>query len=181
MTSTFVSVELVHVTTSCCHITIGLPKRLYDDCRNKKACFHCPKCGGKQVFKTSELDQLKQDVQRLTIKLDEAKILQNQAERQRDASKKSHRKIRDRVKNGVCPCCNRSFQNLLRHMRTEHPDFGTNKTLRQLREAYGMTQGDLARELGVTQMHVSCYECDRSVATWAKIRIDAWIKEQGDA
>jgi hypothetical protein len=23
----------------------------------------------------------------------------------------------------VCPCCNRSFQNLRRHMATKHPEF----------------------------------------------------------
>lgn len=27
----------------------------------------------------------------------------------------------ERVKNGVCPCCNRSFTNLRRHMSTKHP------------------------------------------------------------
>jgi uncharacterized Zn-finger protein len=28
-----------------------------------------------------------------------------------------------RVKAGVCPCCNRTFQNLVRHMETKHPDY----------------------------------------------------------
>ncbi len=28
-----------------------------------------------------------------------------------------------RVKNGVCPCCNRSFSNLHSHMQTKHPEF----------------------------------------------------------
>jgi dsDNA-binding SOS-regulon protein len=28
-----------------------------------------------------------------------------------------------RVHNGVCPCCNRTFQNLLRHMETKHPEY----------------------------------------------------------
>ena len=27
-----------------------------------------------------------------------------------------------RVHNGVCPCCNRSFQNLQKHMKTKHPE-----------------------------------------------------------
>jgi hypothetical protein len=30
----------------------------------------------------------------------------------------------ERVKNGVCPCCKRTFQNLMAHMKTKHPDFG---------------------------------------------------------
>lgn len=28
-----------------------------------------------------------------------------------------------RVAAGVCPCCNRTFQQLARHMATKHPDF----------------------------------------------------------
>lgn len=29
----------------------------------------------------------------------------------------------ERVKAGVCPCCNRHFKNLERHMTGQHPDF----------------------------------------------------------
>lgn len=32
-------------------------------------------------------------------------------------------RIKNRVGNGVCPCCNRSFHDLLRHMKTKHPDY----------------------------------------------------------
>jgi hypothetical protein len=32
-------------------------------------------------------------------------------------------KIRNRIGNGVCPCCRRTFQNLLAHMQTQHPAF----------------------------------------------------------
>jgi hypothetical protein len=28
-----------------------------------------------------------------------------------------------RIGNGVCPCCNRSFTNLRRHMTTKHPEY----------------------------------------------------------
>lgn len=33
------------------------------------------------------------------------------------------RKELARVKAGVCPCCNRTFQNLGRHMASQHPEF----------------------------------------------------------
>lgn len=32
-------------------------------------------------------------------------------------------RIKNRVKNGVCPCCNRTFENLARHMQAKHSDF----------------------------------------------------------
>ncbi len=30
---------------------------------------------------------------------------------------------RERIVSGVCPCCNRTFQNLARHIAGQHPDF----------------------------------------------------------
>lgn len=30
---------------------------------------------------------------------------------------------RHRYANGVCPCCNRSFENIARHIRGQHPDY----------------------------------------------------------
>lgn len=33
------------------------------------------------------------------------------------------RKKLERVAHGVCPCCNRSFRDLKRHMKTKHPEY----------------------------------------------------------
>lgn len=41
------------------------------------------------------------------------------------AQKAAKTRIKNRVANGVCPCCNRSFQNLHRHMASQHPEFVT--------------------------------------------------------
>lgn len=32
-------------------------------------------------------------------------------------------RTRNRIAAGVCPCCNRTFQNLADHMRTLHADY----------------------------------------------------------
>lgn len=32
-------------------------------------------------------------------------------------------RMKNRVGNGVCPCCNRHFKNLQGHMKTKHPEF----------------------------------------------------------
>lgn len=39
------------------------------------------------------------------------------------ATKGQLTKTRKRVAGGVCPCCNRSFVNLRRHMTGQHPDY----------------------------------------------------------
>lgn len=36
-------------------------------------------------------------------------------------------KLKRRVSNGVCPCCNRSFADLHRHMTEKHPDYLTSE------------------------------------------------------
>ena len=179
MTSTFIRVELVHVTSCCCRIEFGIPRDFYDDCNNYGTSFHCPKCGNSMVFREPETKRLRKEIKILNNKVNNADRQRREAENQKNAARKSHRKMRDRVKNGVCPCCNRSFENLLNHMRSKHPEFGNNKTLKQLRETYGLTQGDLASELGVSVNYISRYECGHAIASWATDQIESWIEEQG--
>lgn len=181
MGSTYVTVELVRVNTCCCRVEMGIARDLYNDCKRYGRRFHCVKCGKSLYFKESETNYLKKQVEALKKDVDREKGRRHVAEQQRNAARKSHQKMRARVRNGVCPCCNRSFENLLRHMRTQHPGYGDDNTLRQLRIAYGMTQSDLADELGVTQAHVSNFECGRSVATWARDQLESWISSQAKA
>lgn len=44
-------------------------------------------------------------------------------ERQLSAAAGRITRIKNRVAAGVCPCCNRTFENLARHMKGQHPDF----------------------------------------------------------
>lgn len=37
-------------------------------------------------------------------------------------------RVKRRVGKGVCPCCNRTFQNLARHMESKHPDYSDGGT-----------------------------------------------------
>jgi hypothetical protein len=47
------------------------------------------------------------------------------AERSARGHKGAHTRTKNRVRRGVCPCCNRHFENLQRHMDTKHPDLGS--------------------------------------------------------
>lgn len=179
MTSTFVQVELVHVTVGCCGAEIGLSRDLYDKCQETGRTFYCPNCGKPRVFRTPEIQKLRSQVKQLTSNLDNETNRRCTAERQRNSVRKSHMRMRERVKNGTCPCCDQTFENLLVHMRTAHPDYGDNKTLKQLRDVFGMTQSDLASELGISQAQVSAFENERSVIQWAEDQIIAWIDAQG--
>jgi uncharacterized small protein (DUF1192 family) len=45
------------------------------------------------------------------------------AKRSRNAYKGLFGRTKKRVAAGVCPCCNRTFENLARHMAGEHPGY----------------------------------------------------------
>jgi hypothetical protein len=86
--------------------------------------WYCPN-GHSLVYRESEADRLRlrrerdRLRQRLAQRDDEIKSL----EAQRGAALGQVTKLRNRVGNGVCPCCSRSFTNLRRHMDTQHPDW----------------------------------------------------------
>ncbi len=57
----------------------------------------------------------------------EAQRQRDEAQRSLQAQKAVTTRIKNRVGNGVCPCCKRSFCNLQRHMSTKHPEFKDEK------------------------------------------------------
>lgn len=70
-----------------------------------------------------ERDALKQ---RLAEKDDEIARQRNRAEvteRRLSAAKGRVTRIKNRVGHGVCPCCNRTFGDLQRHMATKHAGY----------------------------------------------------------
>jgi hypothetical protein len=124
----------------------------------------------------TEAQKLRTELDRTAEMLLAAKLRAEAAEKDRVHVTKAHRKMRERVMNGVCPCCNRTFQNLMLHMRSEHPDFSSVRTMFALRRAFAMTQADVAREAGVDATHVSLYERDKHVAPYVKQRLDNWLE-----
>lgn len=93
--------------------------------------FHCP-WGHSLSFPRgeSEIDKLRRERDRLkqSIAYEQDRVREAEAEaahqRNRANGYKGHAtRITKRAKAGVCPCCNRSFAALARHMATQHPTF----------------------------------------------------------
>lgn len=92
--------------------------------RADNSTFYCPN-GHSQHFPEgkTELELEKEKNEKLKRDIEFYKR-QNQVEKKsHSATKGQITKLRNRVKNGVCPCCNRHFINLERHMKTKHKDF----------------------------------------------------------
>lgn len=119
-----------------CGVPFAIPKQLDDRLRQTRESFYCPNGHHQHYVGKTEAEKIREQAER------EKKILQAQLneanrskeywnseykhQRQRAITAKAQKtRLANRVKNGVCPCCNRSFTDLAAHMQTKHPDFNT--------------------------------------------------------
>lgn len=165
------------VTELCC--ACGIPFAMTADFmrrrRNDHKEFYCPN-GHRQWYSgKTEAQKLREELERKQRALEAEAGRAMALERQRDKVSRSYAKMRERVKNGVCPCCNRTFQNLMQHMKTQHPEYGERQMLRVMRDTYGLTQQAVADEIGVSPAYVSLYERERPVPAYAVIKISEWV------
>ena len=164
-----------------CGVLFAAPSDFWAQKKKSRETWWCPN-GHCRVFSgPTEADRLKLKLEGANQMLAAARARADTAERDREKVARAHKRIRVRVMNGVCPCCNRSFPNLRQHMKAMHPDFGAERELRALREAFGMTQAAVAEEAGVNNVHVSLYERGKPVAEYAKNALDAWLDRQEEA
>jgi peptide methionine sulfoxide reductase MsrB len=119
-----------------CGVRFGAPAHFFNSRRADKRAFYCPN-GHSLSWHESEADRLKAKLQKQeqeTRKAQEAaerehrwrKEATEQArhlERRLAAQRGVTTRMKNRVSNGVCPCCNRTFINLQRHMATKHAGF----------------------------------------------------------
>lgn len=131
MSTAFVENQTLSTETCIkCGVLFALPKQWQDEFRKTHQQFYCP-AGHPQYYpgETTE-EALRKSVARLetTIEHKDAALTsvreqRDTAERRRRAMKGVHTRTCNRIKHGVCPCCNRTFQNLAMHMKSEHPAF----------------------------------------------------------
>ena len=120
----------------CCNC--GLPFGLSTDFSQQRkedgGSFYCPAGHPQYYTRKQKLEaKLKQAQQELTHAREDVNFWQSEAEeqagraqtakRQAAAAKGHLTKIKKRLANGICPCCNRGFVNLQRHMATKHPSY----------------------------------------------------------
>lgn len=115
---------LVVIECYKCHIYFAMPRDLNDRAlRDHDIAFFCP-LGHSQGYigKTAE--------QRAKERADRAEATERHlrdqlqaAERSKAALKGVVTRTKRRIGRGTCPCCNRHFANVERHMGTQHPDY----------------------------------------------------------
>lgn len=118
------------VETCCsCGVDFGMPAYLRQYKQENGGSFYCPN-GHSQAFQKSEVQRLKEQLETAKKDADWQRQRREQTERDRDAVQRrlsaqfgENTKLRQRVANGVCPCCHRTVGQLARHMKTKHPEY----------------------------------------------------------
>lgn len=129
------------LTTMCCPdcgILYALPARLIAHAAergNREHVWFCPnghELGYNDPPGEPEADRLKRqlEAERARRARTQAQLDQTNSEligqKARGTRFKNERdRLKQRATNGVCPCCNRTFKQLARHMASQHPDFET--------------------------------------------------------
>lgn len=111
------------VTEICCNcgIVFGIPSDFQDDLIKTHKTFYCPNGHSQSYGENAKERELKKAQQE---KAEVEKRLHEMTDRMLDETSKRVKaeKQLKRVHKGVCPCCNRTFQNLQKHMETKHPE-----------------------------------------------------------
>lgn len=122
------------VTCCVCGVQFAFPATLYRKKLEDKTRFFCPNGHEQHFVGKSEVEKLREQLERERREHQAALETERQtthswrssyesAENSRRATKAQLTKVKNRVANGVCPCCKRTFTNLRQHMSRQHPDF----------------------------------------------------------
>jgi hypothetical protein len=125
MSATMTYSETLVVTHCWCGIAVAIPENLHRWMHksDKNHC-HCP-VGHEFVFNNTLEEQLEEARQQRNEALQRVRAtrdLLHAEERSHVATKGHLTRVKKRVHRGVCPHCNRSFEDLRRHMRSKHKD-----------------------------------------------------------
>ncbi len=104
-----------------CGVIYGISSRLDTKRREDGGSFYCPNGHG-AVFKETETQRLTRELQIAQQQIARAEDERNAAQRSEATTKRELVRVNKRAHAGVCPCCNRSFVNVARHMKTKHPN-----------------------------------------------------------
>lgn len=120
------STSLDMYTVDCCSCkgVYAITNYAQEKYRRTNESFWCPYCGRTQAYLEEHVEKkLDRQLQQERQRHDQTRADRDAIDRSRSAiagALTKKKKQLDRTKNGVCPCCNRYFDNLKRHMSSKH-------------------------------------------------------------
>lgn len=115
------SLSLLHCTE--CGVAFGISDEYRAARRQNHATFYCPNGHSQYYPQKTEAELLKTALEK--EQREAASLRENMVAAQRAQQKAEQRieKLKKRAAAGVCPCCNRTFSQLARHMESKHKEF----------------------------------------------------------
>lgn len=105
-----------------CGIRHAIPAELDRQAHHNGTGVHCP-LGHTWVYKQTKADRLERELAEERRRRQAARDLLDAEQRSHSATRGHLTRSKKRAAAGVCPCCNRTFQNVARHVSTKHPEF----------------------------------------------------------
>lgn len=120
----------VEIVCGGCGVLFWMTAEYQGDRRRDHKTFYCPNGCPRAFNGPSEEEKLRKALetqkQQNAMWQDDAQRARERAEaaeRRASAARGQVTKLKNRAAAGVCPCCNRTFANLARHMAGKHPAF----------------------------------------------------------
>ncbi len=110
------------VTCSVCGIAFAVPTWFLTTRKADGKVFYCPN-DHNQFYQETTVAKLQKQLAAAQRATEVARVEQKWAEEQAAKIERQRRRLAKRISAGVCPCCNRTFQDLARHMAGKHKDY----------------------------------------------------------
>lgn len=117
--------DLYIIDCCTCGVVFGFPTTMEDRRRADGKVFYCPN-GHSMVFRDTDavkIRHLSESLARERQRLDQERARANHMAAVARGHKGAHQRTKNRIAKGVCPCCNRTFIDLGRHMAGQHPNY----------------------------------------------------------
>lgn len=121
--------ETLHVVNCpTCGVVYAIPDGLYRYAKKwkRQASIYCPASHAWHFTGRTheeELRDARDEAARDRAARDQAEADARLARAREAKERKARQRLKARASGGVCPCCNRTFQQLARHMTTKHPKY----------------------------------------------------------
>ena len=125
-TTLSVKTETEFYIESCfaCGCLFGMTMDFKDARQRNKDTFYCPAGHPQHYLGKSDKELRREAEARARAAEDQALAAKQELARVKREAKAEQTRLAQRARGGVCPCCNRSFVQLARHMKTKHPEHG---------------------------------------------------------
>lgn len=124
-----ITTQLVAMECGQCGSVFAMSEAKHRRCKANGESWYCPN-GHCRVYTDTENKQLKDQLTREKQFREQAEASQKywraeatHADRRAIAQKAAKTRLKNRIANGVCPCCTRHFTNVQRHIKDMHPEY----------------------------------------------------------